>query len=355
MSYRFARATIAIRVAVAPVVMMASLVVVAALGLWTTRDLRASLTGLSERTLPDLAQMSEIERKVAASYAAINQSLAVADGDLRLSDVAAATGDETMQVLTALAEVSRQLGGIVSEVRSAAAQVDSASSEIAQGNVDLSACTEQQAVRLQQVAVSIEQITASGRHNAEQAHEAHEADGLALDASQAAEDGALAVAEVVRTMDELNVQSTRISEITGLIDVFAFQTNILALDAAVEAARAGEQRRGFAVVASEVRNLAGRSSAAAKEICSLISASVESTQGGNQRAKAAGAKMTQIASAISRATAVMGEIAAASGHQADDIAQVNRSVGQIDQSTQQNAVLVEQAAAAAAAESLHDP
>ncbi|MFT3818636.1 MAG: methyl-accepting chemotaxis protein [Rubrivivax sp.] len=268
---------------------------------------------------------------------------AVAEGDLTTVEVAAPS-DETGRVLAALRAVSMQLGGVVTDVRTAAGQVDVASAEIAQGNADLSNRTEQQAARLQQTAASVSQLRDGVRLNAENAQRA---DALAREASQVAEDGGRAVGDVVRTMDELNTQSRRISEIIGVIDGIAFQTNILALNAAVEAARAGEQGRGFAVVASEVRSLAGRSGAAAKEIRSLIGTSVECTEAGTTRVQAAGATMQRIAESIARATTVMGEIAAASRQQAEEITQIDVSVGEMDRSTQQNAALVEQAAAAA--------
>jgi methyl-accepting chemotaxis protein len=268
---------------------------------------------------------------------------AVAEGDLSTRQIHAST-DETGDVLAALQAVSQQLGEVVLDVRSAAAQVDSASAEIAQGNADLSNRTEQQAARLQQTAASMDQLSEGVRLNAENAQRA---DQLAREASRVAEEGGRAVGDVVQTMDELNTQSRRISEIIGVIDGIAFQTNILALNAAVEAARAGEQGRGFAVVASEVRSLAGRSSEASKEIRSLIGTSVASTEAGTTRVQAAGETMQRIAESITRATAVMGEIAAASRQQASDITQINASVGDMDRSTQQNAALVEQAAAAA--------
>jgi methyl-accepting chemotaxis protein len=267
---------------------------------------------------------------------------AMAVGNLSLRSTGAAR-DETGRMQSALDQVSVQLGELVREVRGTAQQVEVASAEIAQGNLDLSGRTELQASRLQEAVGSIEQLSTSVRHNAQSAELA---DTLVREASQVTQEGGQAVGEVVRTMDELNTQSRRISEIIGVIDGIAFQTNILALNAAVEAARAGEQGRGFAVVASEVRTLAQRSSTAAREIRSLISTSVQCTEAGTVKVQAAGQTMQRIVEVITRVSAVTGEIASAGRAQAQDLSQINSAVAEMDHSTQQNAALVEQAAAA---------
>ncbi|HSV53510.1 MAG TPA: methyl-accepting chemotaxis protein, partial [Burkholderiaceae bacterium] len=212
------------------------------------------------------------------------------------------------------------------------------------GNTDLSHRTEQTAANLQTTASSMEQLTGTVQQTSNSAHTANQ---LASSATEVASRGGKVVSEVVSTMDDINASSKKISDIIGVIDGIAFQTNILALNAAVEAARAGEQGRGFAVVASEVRSLAGRSAAAAKEIKELISASVDKVEGGTRLVAQAGQTMTEIVGSVQRVSDIIGEIRAATSEQSQGIAQVNTAVAQLDQMTQQNSALVEQSAAAA--------
>ncbi|MBT9493678.1 MAG: chemotaxis protein [Paucibacter sp.] len=232
----------------------------------------------------------------------------------------------------------------VSTVRSGASGIEVASSEIASGNHDLSNRTEQTAANLQRTSNSMMALTEAVKHSADSARQANQ---LAMTASEVAAKGGQVVAQVVTTMQGINDSSRKISDIIGVIDGIAFQTNILALNAAVEAARAGEQGRGFAVVASEVRSLAGRSAEAAKEIKSLIGASVERVEQGSSLVGEAGATMDEVVSSIRQVTAIMGEISAASAEQAGGVAEVSEAVREMDQATQQNAALVEQMAAAA--------
>jgi len=274
-----------------------------------------------------------------AEVASIAQ--AVAQGNLSVQ-VPVAAGDYT-SIMAAMGQMRQSLAGIVTQVRSSSDSIATGASEIAQGNSDLSARTENQASALEQTAAAAVQLNVTVKQTADNAHQASR---LALDASNVAVQGGEVVARVVETMKSINHSSKKIADIIGVIDGIAFQTNILALNAAVEAARAGEQGRGFAVVASEVRNLAGRSAEAAKEIKSLISASVERVEQGTVLVDQAGATMTEVVSAIQRATSIMGEISAASTEQSAGVAQVGQAVGQIDQVTQQNAALVEQSAAA---------
>ena len=231
-------------------------------------------------------------------------------------------------------------------VRHSAEGVASASSQIASGNNDLSARTEQQASALEETAASMEELSSTVRQNADNARQANQ---LAMSASTVAVQGGEVVAEVVQTMKGINASSSKIADIISVIDGIAFQTNILALNAAVEAARAGEQGRGFAVVASEVRNLAGRSADAAKEIKTLINDSVQRVEQGTQLVDKAGATMTEVVNSIRRVTDIMGEISAASSEQSAGVSQVGEAVTQMDQATQQNAALVEEMAAAAGA------
>jgi methyl-accepting chemotaxis protein len=229
-------------------------------------------------------------------------------------------------------------------VRTGSVTVELAASEISQGNSDLSARTESQASALEQTAASMEELSAQVRLNAENAHQANK---LAISATSIAQRGGGVVAEVVDTMKGINHQSQKIAEIIGVIDGIAFQTNILALNAAVEAARAGEQGRGFAVVASEVRALAGRSADAAKEIKTLITASVQRVQQGAALVDQAGGTMQEIVQSIKRVSDIVGEITVASSEQAIGVSQVGEAVTQMDQATQQNSALVEEMAAAA--------
>jgi methyl-accepting chemotaxis protein len=234
-------------------------------------------------------------------------------------------------------------------VRSATDSINTASAEIASGNQDLSARTEQAASNLEETAASMEQLTSTVRQSADSARQANQ---LASSASEIAVRGGNVVGQVVTTMNEINASSKKISDIIGVIDGIAFQTNILALNAAVEAARAGEQGRGFAVVAAEVRSLAQRSAQAAKEIKGLIGSSVDRVEAGSRLAAEAGQTMSEIVGSVQRVSDIIGEITAASGEQSDGIGQVNVAVSQLDQMTQQNAALVEESAAAA--ESLKD-
>ncbi len=266
----------------------------------------------------------------------------VARGDLS-ARVALAPGDRS-SIMAAMGQMSDALVGIVMQVRSSSDSIATGSSQIAQGNNDLSARTEQQAAALEQTAASMEQLSATVRQTADNANRANE---LAREASSVAIRGGDVVGQVVDTMRGIADSSRKIADIIAVIDGIAFQTNILALNAAVEAARAGEQGRGFAVVASEVRNLAGRSAHAAKEIKGLIGASVERVERGAALVDRAGATMTEVAMSIKRVTDIMGEINAASDEQSSGVVQVGEAVGQMDQATQQNAALVEQSAAAA--------
>ncbi len=267
----------------------------------------------------------------------------VAQGDLG-SSVEIKSRDETGQLLQGIKEMIFSLRDTVSRVRNGTENIVTASRQIAAGNLDLSSRTEEQAASLEQTAASMEQLTSTVRQNADNARQASQ---LAENAAAVAVGGGQIVSDVVATMALIKGSSHQISDIIGVIDSIAFQTNILALNAAVEAARAGEQGRGFAVVAAEVRNLAQRSAVAAKDIKLLIGASVDRVDAGSKQVDAAGVAMSEIVASIRRVVDIMAEIAAASEEQSSGIEQVNQAVGQMDQATQQNAALVEQAAAAA--------
>ncbi|PHV35406.1 methyl-accepting chemotaxis protein [Janthinobacterium sp. BJB312] len=272
---------------------------------------------------------------------------AIAEGDLTV-DIRTASHDSA-SLLFAMKTMRDKLVGIVSQVRSGTDTINTASGEIAQGNLDLSSRTEEQASSLEETASSMEQLTSAVRQNADNARQAN---ALAGAASDVAGKGGAVVGQVVQTMESINASSRKIVDIISVIDSIAFQTNILALNAAVEAARAGEEGRGFAVVASEVRNLAQRSASAAKEIKTLIGDSVEQVEIGSRLVHDAGKTMDEVVASVRQVADIMQEITAASAEQSAGIEQVNQAVLQMDQVTQQNAALVEEAAAAA--ESLQD-
>ncbi|MFO6421428.1 methyl-accepting chemotaxis protein [Hylemonella sp. W303a] len=274
---------------------------------------------------------------------AVDVTQRIADGDLTVR-IESQARDETGELLRALGAMSDRLRSVVAEVRTGVEAVSTASQEIATGNADLSARTEQTAANLQETAASMEELTATVSQSAETANQAKQ---LAASAAQAARAGGDVVNQVVLSMKEITDSSKRINDIIGVIDGIAFQTNILALNAAVEAARAGEQGRGFAVVAGEVRNLAQRSAEAAKEIKALITTSVRNVDAGSNQVTQAGHSMEEIVSSVRRVSDLIGEITAASAEQRDGIGQVNLAVTNLDQMTQQNAALVEEASAAA--------
>ncbi|MEW6339584.1 MAG: methyl-accepting chemotaxis protein [Paraburkholderia sp.] len=267
----------------------------------------------------------------------------VAEGDLT-TRIETSSTDETGQLMLSLKAMNQSLSKLVGHVRMGTDGIATASGEIAAGNFDLSSRTEQQASSLEETAASMTQLTETVKQNTDNARRASE---LATRASGMADAGNEAVLGMVQTIGQISNSSNKVSEITGVIEGIAFQTNILALNAAVEAARAGEQGRGFAVVASEVRSLAQRSATAAKEIKELIGSSVEMIQGGAQRAADVGNTMGQVKLAIKHVSDIVAEIAAASEEQGRGIEQVNLAVNQMDKVTQQNAALVEEAAAAA--------
>ncbi|MCA3232399.1 MAG: MCP four helix bundle domain-containing protein [Cupriavidus sp.] len=277
------------------------------------------------------------------AHQALDAAEALAQGQLGHA-IQVRSQDEMGRMLGALERAFGQLGTLVRGIQQAAGSIDTAAREIATGNTDLSQRTEEQAASLEQTAASMEQLTSTVRQNAENARQANQ---LAVNASDVATEGGRVVRSVVDTMDGISKSSARVSEIIGVIEGIAFQTNILALNAAVEAARAGEQGRGFSVVAAEVRSLAQRSSSAAKEIGELINGSVRQVQDGAKQVEVAGKMMDDIVTAVRRVTDIMGEISSASEEQTAGIEQVSLAITQMESVTQQNAALVEEASAAA--------
>ena len=287
-----------------------------------------------------------IYRTISGGLGNIQSTLERVSSTLDLSSaMPVARMDEVGRTATAFNQFLERIVEVIATVRTSADTVSVAAGQITAGNADLSVRTEQQASSLEETASSLEELTSAVRQNTDNARQANT---LAVSASEVASKGGAVVAQVVGTMGSINASAKKIADIIGVIDGIAFQTNILALNAAVEAARAGEQGRGFAVVATEVRNLAQRSAAAAKEIKGLIEDSVEKVNTGSALVDQAGATMEEIVISIRRVTDIMGEIANASHEQSAGIEQVNQAISQMDQVTQQNASLVEEAAAAAA-------
>lgn len=276
-----------------------------------------------------------------------NLSLAerIASGDLS-STIQRGSEDELGKLTGAMGRMNNTLRDIIHEVRSSVSQVSHAATEIAAGNIDLSSRTEQQAAAVVETAASMEELTATVKNNADNAHNAS---NIAALASKTATEGGSVMREVINTMGDIHSSSTKIADITAVINSIAFQTNILSLNAAVEAARAGEQGRGFAVVASEVRNLSQRSSQAAKDIEQLISESVSRINVGSELVTKAGETIDQVVQSVTRVNDIMGEISSASEEQSRGIAQIARAVSELDSTTQQNASLVSESSTAAGA------
>jgi methyl-accepting chemotaxis protein len=313
----------------------------------TYRETRLLMFGLGAAALAMAAAVAylitvSITRPVAQ---ALHVADTVASGDLT-SRIEVTRRDEMGQLLGALKKMNESLVRTVGSVRSGTESIASASAQVAEGSRDLSARTEQQAGALEETASSMEELTSTVKQNADNARQANV---LAEAASNVAARGGRVISQVVGTMDEIHGSSSKIADIIGVIDGIAFQTNILALNAAVEAARAGEQGRGFAVVASEVRNLAQRSAAAAKEIKQLIGESTEKVEAGSKLVSDAGTTMHEIVESVRRVTDIMSEISAASLEQTAGIEQINSSIAQMDEVTQQNAALVEETSAASEA------
>ncbi|WP_321853955.1 methyl-accepting chemotaxis protein [Paraburkholderia tropica] len=287
-----------------------------------------------------------LRRKISTPInAALAHFDAMSTGDLR-HDIVVVSNDEMGHLLGGIKKMQNSLGDTVRTVRAGTLAISTATRQIAAGNLDLSSRTEEQAAALEETAASMDEITGTVRQNADNARQASE---LAANASDVAGRGSMVVSQVVTTMSDITASSVKIADIISIIEGIAFQTNILALNAAVEAARAGEDGRGFAVVAGEVRSLAQRSSGAAKEIKELIEISVNRISAGSGLVDEAGRTMAEINMAVQRVTDIMAEISAASDEQSKGIEQVGRAVSQMDEVTQQNAALVEEAAAAAQA------
>ncbi|HTJ92169.1 MAG TPA: methyl-accepting chemotaxis protein [Pararobbsia sp.] len=283
-----------------------------------------------------------IARSITRPLAQAEQAVAaLARGELT-ARVEARSSDEVGRLIQGLGAAIGNLSALVLRIQTASSTIDTASGEIASGNTDLSQRTEQQAASLEETASSMEELAGTVRQNADNARQASQ---LAIGTSNVAQQSSNSVKAMVETMGDIAKASTKISDIIGVIEGIAFQTNILALNAAVEAARAGEQGRGFAVVAGEVRTLAQRSSVAAKEIKELITDSVDRVSTGVEQAQSAGHTMADVLASVKRVDDLLAEIAAASAEQSNGIEQVNRAVNQMDEVTQQNAALVEQAAA----------
>ena len=308
---------------------------------WSSGMVIGSSVSLTVLAALNLATSAGVLRRFLAEFGTHVQRMA--DGDLTV-DIAANGSTDSAAALRSLQALQVSLRQTLGSIRGGADGVSVAAQEIATGNADLSNRTEQTASNLQQAASSMAQLTGTVNQTADSARTANQ---LASSASEVAARGGSVVAQVVSTMDEINTSSKKIADIIGTIDGIAFQTNILALNAAVEAARAGEQGRGFAVVASEVRSLAQRSAEAAREIKTLIGASVERVESGSRLVQDAGNTMGEIVASVQRVTDIIGEISAAAGEQSSGIGQINMSVTQLDQMTQQNAALVEESAAAA--------
>lgn len=300
----------------------------------------ASLAAGGLAVLMSWRMQSKIVSELARAADVANE---VAHGNLRVN-ASTQRQDEVGNLMRALGAMAAQLNQSITTVRDSSESVRLSSAEIATGNQDLSERTELTASNLQRAAASTEQLADTVRQSAESAQQANQ---LASQAASVAARGGIVVSEVVSTMEDINASARKISDIIGVIDGIAFQTNILALNAAVEAARAGEQGRGFAVVASEVRSLAGRSAEAAKEIKSLIGASVAKVENGSRLVATAGQTMTEIVGSVQRVSDIIREISAAASEQSHGIGGVNTAVVELDQMTQQNAALVEQSAAAA--------
>ena len=305
-----------------------------ALGLLVAGTLLSLVTGAINRSLSRaLGGAPEYAAAVANRIAANDLS----------APVALRPGDDS-SLLHAMHTMQRNLVDTIGEIRGSAQTIATASTQIAAGNLDLSARTETQASSLEETAASMEQLTVAVRNNADNAHQAN---ALVQTTAQVAQQGGEVIGRVIQTMGDINSASSRVADIIGVIDGIAFQTNILALNAAVEAARAGEQGRGFAVVASEVRNLAQRSASAAREVKQLIGHSVASIAAGQTLVEQAGSTMEQVVASVSRVTQIMAAISDASREQSTGIGHVNQAITEMDAVTQQNAALVEQAAAAA--------
>ena len=301
------------------------------------------LTLLASVVLSVIAGLAIVRSVTRPVKAAAEGATALARGDLTYR-VRVDSTDEIGRMATSLDTAIDQLSRLVRNIQSASGAIDNAAREIAQGNTDLSQRTEEQAASLEQTAASMEELTSTVRQNVEHALQARR---LSQEASGVADAGAQSVRAVIETMQAMASASARMSDMISAIEGIAFQTNILALNAAVEAARAGEQGRGFAVVAGEVRTLAQRSAGTAKDIRELIAASIQQVQDGTSRVEVAGQTMDRIVVSVRRVNELIAEIAAASDEQARGIEQVNQAVTQMDQVTQQNAALVEEAAAAA--------